>query len=69
MLSRLSSAAASSETLIVGGAELCFSSGCGLSFAELWLPGAILRIKFIGALGFDSARENRPAVAGGGKGC
>jgi hypothetical protein len=34
-------------------------------------PGWILRIKFIGAFGFASARENRPAVevAEGGKGC
>ncbi len=34
-------------------------------------PGGILRMKFIGALGLDSAREKRPAVevADGGKGC
>jgi hypothetical protein len=33
--------------------------------------GAIFRMKFIGALGLDSARENRPAVdvADGGNGC
>jgi hypothetical protein len=34
-------------------------------------PGWILRMKFIGAFGLASARENRPAVevAEGGKGC
>lgn len=33
--------------------------------------GVIFRMKFMGALGFDSARENRPAVdvADGGNGC
>lgn len=34
-------------------------------------PGGILRMKFMGALGFASARENKPAadVAEGGNGC
>jgi hypothetical protein len=34
-------------------------------------PGGILRMKFMGAFGFASAREKRPAVAvaEGGKGC
>jgi hypothetical protein len=34
-------------------------------------PGWILRMKFMGAFGLASARENRPAVevAEGGKGC
>lgn len=70
MLSRLSPSAASSETWIAGGAdELCLDSGCGVPFGVPWPPGGILRMKFIGAFGFASARLKRPAVAGGGKGC
>lgn len=33
-----------------------------------WLPGGILRMKFMGALGLASARVKRPAVAAGGNG-
>ncbi len=38
---------------------------------ELDFPGWILRMKFMGAFGFASARVKRPAaeVAEGGKGC
>jgi len=38
---------------------------------EFDLPGCIFRIKFMGAVGFASARVKRPAVevAEGGNGC
>lgn len=51
-----------------GNDEVNIGEGVILEVAEL---GATLRIKFIGALGFDSAREKRPAVevAEGGNGC
>lgn len=69
MLSRLSSPPIYWGGNCGGADEECLNSVyCAGGVALFLLPGAIFRMKFMGALGFASERAKRPAVADGGKG-